>query len=66
MQHGALPSQMCVGFFSESGDYADVGSLFNRLSAEYPKTWFYAVDTTHAEVGVLCRVGRSHDSRGIR
>lgn len=37
--------QMVVGFFAGDIDYSGVGPLFSRLSAEYPKTWFYSVHT---------------------
>ena len=41
--------QMIVGFFAGAGDYNDVGALLNSLSAEYPATWFYSVDTDLAQ-----------------
>ncbi len=41
--------QMIVGFFAGAGDYNDVGALLNTLSAEYPATWFYSVDTDIAQ-----------------
>lgn len=39
--------QMVVGFFTgDGGDYSGVGTLLTRLSAQYPKTWFYTVDVS--------------------
>lgn len=40
---------MIVGFFAGAGDNNDVGALLNSLSAEYPATWFYSVDTDLAQ-----------------
>lgn len=49
--------QMIVGFFAGDGDYNDVGALLNIMSAEYPATWFYTVDTGHAqEVADRCNI----------
>eukprot|EP00208_Stichococcus_sp_RCC1054_P000327 CAMPEP_0206136958 /NCGR_PEP_ID=MMETSP1473-20131121/2156_1 /ASSEMBLY_ACC=CAM_ASM_001109 /TAXON_ID=1461547 /ORGANISM="Stichococcus sp, Strain RCC1054" /LENGTH=116 /DNA_ID=CAMNT_0053529815 /DNA_START=1541 /DNA_END=1891 /DNA_ORIENTATION=+ len=48
---------MIVGFFAGDGDYNDVGALLNIMSAEYPATWFYTVDTGHAqEVADRCNI----------
>lgn len=48
---------MIVGFFAGDGDYNDVGALLNAMSAEYPATWFYTVDTGHAqEVADRCNI----------
>jgi hypothetical protein len=35
---------MVVGFFAGDIDYSGIGPVFARLSAEYPKTWFYSVN----------------------
>jgi hypothetical protein len=50
--------QMVVGFFAGDIDYSGVGPLFSRLSAEYPKTWFYSVRTG---IGVAwCHMHEKH------
>ena len=46
--------QMVVGFFAGDIDYSGVGLLFSRLSAEFPKTWFYSVHTAVMNVCLVC------------
>lgn len=41
---------MIVGFFEgDCGDYGGIGTQLSSLSAEWPKTWFYSVDTARSQ-----------------
>jgi hypothetical protein len=46
--------QMVVGFFAGDIDYSGVGPLFSRLSADFPKTWFYSVHTAVTNACFVC------------